>query len=80
MPVGILAGTLLALVAGLCNGSFFLPQRYTRGWQWENMWVVFATISQLLVPWLVAWVAIPDLPRVLRESPSLFSFPASSPT
>ena len=75
MPVGILAGTLLALLAGLCNGSFFLPQRYTRGWQWENMWVVFATISQVLVPWLVAWVAIPDLPRVLRESPLTLFLP-----
>lgn len=76
MPEGILTGTLLAIAAGLCNGSFFLPQRYTRGWQWENMWFVFALISQVLVPWLVAWIAIPDLGRVLRESPFSFFVPA----
>ena len=76
MPEGILTGTLVAIAAGLSNGSFFLPQRYTRGWQWENMWFVFALISQVLVPWLVAWVAIPDLARVLRESPFSFFVPA----
>jgi L-rhamnose-H+ transport protein len=76
MPEGILTGTLLAVAAGLCNGSFFLPQRYTRGWQWENMWFVFATISQILMPWLVAWIAIPDLFRILRESPFHFFLPA----
>jgi L-rhamnose-H+ transport protein len=76
MPEGILTGTLLAIAAGLSNGSFFLPQRYTRGWQWENMWFVFALISQVLLPWLVAWVAIPDLARVLRESPFSFFVPA----
>jgi L-rhamnose-H+ transport protein len=76
MPEGILTGTLLAIAAGISNGSFFLPQRYTRGWQWENMWFVFAAISQVLVPWLVAWIAIPDLGRVLRESPFSFFVPA----
>jgi L-rhamnose-H+ transport protein len=75
MPEEMLTGTLLAMVAGLCNGSFFLPQRYVRGWQWENMWLVFATISQILVPWLVAWLAIPGLSWVLRGSPLSFFLP-----
>ena len=76
MPQGVWVGTLIAVVAGLCNGSFFLPQRYTRGWAWENMWFVFASISQILTPWLVAWVAIPNLSQVLRNSPGHFFLPA----
>jgi len=75
MAEEMLTGTLLAMGAGLCNGSFFLPQRYTRGWRWENMWVVFASISQVLMPGLVAWLAIPDLARVLRDSPFDFFLP-----
>jgi L-rhamnose-H+ transport protein len=76
MPDSILTGTLLAIAAGVSNGSFFLPQRYTRGWQWENMWFVFAAISQVLVPWGVAWMVIPNLGRVLHESPWSFFLPA----
>lgn len=76
MPENIGVGTLLAMVAGFCNGSFFLPQRYTRGWAWENMWFVFASISQLLLPWLVAWIAIPNLYHVLRDSPASSYLPA----
>ena len=76
MPENIGVGTLLAVAAGFSNGCFFLPQRYTRGWAWENMWFVFASISQLLLPWLVAWIAIPNLYHVLRDSPASSYLPA----
>ena len=76
MPEGLLLGMSLAVVAGLCNGSFFLPQRYTRNWPWESMWLVFAFISQVLIPWLVAWIAIPNLDSILRESPPGYFLPA----
>lgn len=75
MPEGFLAGLGLAIVAGFCNGAFMLPQRYVRGWQWENMWIVFASVSQVLLPWIVASFAIPDLGRVLRDSPREFLLP-----
>ncbi len=77
MPEGIITALSLAIVAGFCNGSFFLPQRYVRGWPWENMWVVFATGSQIVLPWAVAWYVVPDLGRVLRSSPLEFFLPAT---
>lgn len=75
MPEAIIASMLLAVVAAVFNGSFFLPPKYMRGWEWENMWTVFASISQLVLPWLVAWLVIPHLGLVLHESPWQFFFP-----
>ena len=65
----ILTGLLLALVAGFSNGSFFVPMRYVRRWQWENTWLVFTFLSQIVLPWLAAWLVIPHLFGVLRASP-----------
>lgn len=75
MSEAVIASMLLAVVAAFFNGSFFLPQKYMRGWEWENMWTVFASISQLALPWLVAWLAIPHLGRVLHDSPWQFFLP-----
>ncbi len=75
MSEAIILSMLLAAVAAFFNGSFFLPPKYIRGWEWENMWTVFATISQVLLPWLVAWIAIPHLGRVLHDSPWTFFLP-----
>ena len=75
MSEAVIASMLLAAVAAFFNGSFFLPPKYMRGWEWENMWTVFATISQFLLPWLVAWIAIPHLGQVLHDSPWSFFLP-----
>lgn len=72
MSLAIILSMLLVVVAGFLNGSFFIAPKYMRGWEWENMWIAFASLSQLLLPWLVAWLAIPHLNSVLRES--LWSF------
>jgi L-rhamnose-H+ transport protein len=69
MSEAVLTGLLLALVAGFSNGSFFVPMRYVRRWQWENTWLVFTFLSQIVLPWLAAWLVIPHLFGVLRASP-----------
>src|SRR3990172_5841700 len=54
MQEQFLLGILLGLLAGLVNGVFLLPMRYTRGWAWENTWLLFTIISTGILPWVAA--------------------------
>ena len=50
--LAIITGWLLVLAAGLCQGSFMVPMKFTSGWKWENFWLVFAFTAYLICPWL----------------------------
>ena len=62
------AGIVLALVAGLLNGSFAAPTKYTVKWKWENVWALWAFTAFLVVPWVIALATIPDLFSVYAET------------
>ncbi len=69
MQSNVLTGVALGLLAGLVNGIFLLPMRYTRKWEWENTWIVFTVLSTGLLPWVAALVAVPNLMAVFRVTP-----------
>ena len=54
-------GILLALAAGVVNGSFAAPTKYTTRWKWENIWAVWAVVALLFSPWALAFATIPHL-------------------
>ena len=58
-------GYLLVVLAGVFQGSFMVPMKFTRRWAWENTWLVFASTAYLLWPWLLAWAALPHLRSVI---------------
>jgi L-rhamnose-H+ transport protein len=62
-------GILMGLLAGLVNGIFLLPMRYTKKWAWENVWMFFSILSTVVFPWIAAWVAVPHLATVFRSVP-----------
>lgn len=64
MPDSLLTGLLLVLLAGVLQGSFMLPSKVMRGWEWENYWLVFAFTAYLICPWLLAAATIPRLGEV----------------
>lgn len=68
-------GIVLGLLAGLVNGVFLLPMRYTRVWAWENTWIVFTIVSTGILPWVAALMAVPNLTRVLWESSFTYLIP-----
>ena len=75
MQQQVVVGLLLGVLAGLVNGVFFLPMRYTRQWAWENTWLIFTILSTGILPWVAALVGVPNLLTVLRESPLSFLLP-----
>lgn len=70
------AGIVLALTGGVLVGNCMLPLKKIRIWPWECTWLVFSFVSVLFVPWLIAWLTIPEWPRLY----TLISFSALLPS
>lgn len=74
-------GMLIVFVAGLLNGSFTLPMKYSRWWAWENTWSVYAVLALLALPWMLAIGFVPNLAQAYAGLgwhawlyPALFGF------
>ena len=61
-------GYALVLAAGLFQGSFMLPMKFTRRWAWENTWLVFSTSAYLVWPWALAFLTLPHLATILGST------------
>jgi len=64
----IMTGYILVLAAGLFQGSFMLPMKFTRRWAWENTWLVFSTTAYLVWPWALAFLTLPHLAAILGST------------
>jgi multidrug transporter EmrE-like cation transporter len=63
-----MTGWLLVLAAGLCQGSFMAPMKFTRGGKWENSWFVFAFTAYLICPWLFVAMTTSSVGRIYAEA------------
>lgn len=66
----VLAGSLLAILSGLMNGSFTLPMRFLGRWQWENVWSLFIAAACLLMPAVIITAVAPQSWGILIHAPS----------
>lgn len=62
-------GIGFVVAAGAMQGGFPLPLKFTRHWEWENLWVTSSLLGLVIFPWMIAAWTIPDLAMVLRSSP-----------
>lgn len=61
-------GLLLVIGAGILNGSFALPTKKTTKWAFENTWLVFSVVALLVVNWIIAASAVPNLAQVYGKA------------
>jgi L-rhamnose-H+ transport protein len=74
-------GLAIIVFSGMLIASFAAPMKLSRAWNWENSWLVYATLALLVIPVaLVVW-AIPHpiafyaaLPLQTLLPPLLFGF------
>jgi L-rhamnose-H+ transport protein len=59
---------LLSVFAGMCNGSFALPMKFTTKWKWENIWSAFALWGFVIFPVLLGVITIPNLFDIFQET------------
>lgn len=61
-------GVLLHTIGGFASGSFYIPYKSVRNWAWESYWIVGGVVSWLVLPWLVAFLVIPDVFALLAHA------------
>jgi L-rhamnose-H+ transport protein len=67
MNPGIL-GLLILLLAGLMNGSFTLPMKFTRNWAWENTWLIWTIFALFIFPPALTLLTVPNLRAVYNQA------------
>lgn len=63
-------GMTWTILAGAMQGSFPLPLKFTRKWQWEHLWLASSVLGLTVIPWFIAWQTIPSLPAALGAVPA----------
>ena len=67
-------GLFLLTCDGLIAGSFYVPLKKIKNWAWESGWLINAIIGYVVVPWLYAWMIIPNLGLVFEQAPTRIIF------
>lgn len=63
----VLLGVLFHFIGGFASGSFYIPFKKVKGWQWESYWIIGGLFSWLIVPPLAAWLTIPGFADIIRS-------------
>jgi len=61
-------GAALSIFAGLMLGAFALPMKKVKVWGWEHTWLIFSLVALIVMPLIMAFATIPDLPAVWAET------------
>lgn len=61
-------GMLLCVLGGVANGSFLLPLKFRKAWEWEHTWGVSVIWMYLIFPWVTAFFTVPELLAVYRDA------------
>jgi L-rhamnose-H+ transport protein len=65
-----LLGVIFHFVGGFASGSFYLPYKKVKGWAWESYWIVGGLFSWLIVPFIAAWLTVPDFITIIKNTSS----------
>lgn len=65
-----LLGVIFHFLGGFSSGSFYLPYKKVKGWQWETFWLIGGVFSWIIVPPLAAYLTIPDFWEIIQNESS----------
>ncbi len=71
IPPNPVFGVFLHGIGAFLSANCYAPQRYIQRWSWEIFWMTQAAWCWLLWPIIAVLCTIPNLGRVLTESPKL---------
>ena len=66
----VILGILYHTIGGISSGSFYMPYKKVRGWAWEVFWLFGGLFSWLIVPFLAAWLTVPDFSQIIGSASS----------
>lgn len=65
-----LLGVIFHFIGGFASGSFYMPYKKVKGWNWESFWIVGGLFSWLIVPPIAAWLTIPGFTEIIKGAAS----------
>jgi len=65
----IALGIFLHAIGGFAAASFYIPFKKVRNWAWESYWLVNGFFSWIIMPWVIAFLVVPELISVLSKAP-----------
>ena len=63
-------GVIFHFIGGFASGSFYIPFKKVKGWNWESFWIVGGLFSWVIVPPIAAYLTIPDFVTIIKNTPS----------
>ena len=57
----MIEGIIWAILAGLLLGLYALPEKYTKGFEYENTWGLFFLITMFIVPLISSFILLDGL-------------------
>lgn len=61
----VILGVLFHFIGGFASGSFYIPYKKVKGWNWESYWIIGGLFSWLIVPPLAAYLTIPGFTEII---------------
>jgi L-rhamnose-H+ transport protein len=66
----LLRGIALISLGAFIDGSLGLALKYLKRWKWEHLWLVYSVLAFSVIPWILGFGTIKNLPRVLQIADS----------
>lgn len=66
----ILMAIIFTFIAGIINGSFALPTKNIKQWNFENIWLNYAVWAFLILPWAIIFFLAPNVWSIYQSIPS----------
>lgn len=63
-------GVIFHFIGGFASGSFYMPYKKVKGWNWESFWIVGGLFSWLIVPPIAAYLTIPGFVNIIKGTAS----------
>src|SRR6185503_6122735 len=70
MTAAYLWGLFWLLIAGVMQGAFPLPMKFTRNWKWEHLWLWYALLAFFVLPLAMAIATVPRWGSVYNDVPA----------
>ena len=64
---GIAIGFTLIIFAAVCGGAFAVPIKLSKRFELENLYVIAAGITMIIIPLILAPICLPHWQRRLRK-------------
>lgn len=70
MESSIFLGITLHAIGGIAAATCFVPQKGSPKWSFQTYFLLMCLVSWLIMPIVVAYITVPDLHSVIRETPT----------